>query len=341
MARRSPVRLTSGHQPIFDLFSYGRAGPSGRFTPAQIAQIQRTVHRMPEVMVKVTGGGGSVGAVGAHFRYISRKGELTIETDEGERIASREAQKALLKDWHLELTAGQYRAPRDGRTTARRPKLVHNIVLSMPSPTPPEKVLAASRKLAREKFGARHRYVMALHTDQQHPHVHLVVKAESEEGRRLHIDKEMLRGWREDFARLMREQGTAANATPRVVRGRNKGKARDEIYRAQHYGTSTAVYQRVTDVVKHLAATGQYHDALKGKLVLTRKAVVSNWLRVAEALDQQGEIPLAADVRHFTRHLPPARTDSDAVADAFVRHVEASRDKSAAQEGKQNIERTR
>ena len=185
MARRSPVRFTHGNQPFLDLFSFGRSGPSGRFTPAQIAQIQRAVHRVPEVMVKVTGGGGSVGAVGAHFRYISRKGELSMETDEGERIADREAQKALLRDWHLELTAGQYRAPRDGRTTARRSKLVHNVVLSMPSPTPPEKVLAAARKFAREKFGAQHRYVMALHTDQQHPHVHLVVKAESEEGRRL------------------------------------------------------------------------------------------------------------------------------------------------------------
>jgi hypothetical protein len=51
--------------------------------------------------------------------FSSRKGELIIETDEGERIASREAQKAPLRDWHLELTAGQYRAPRDGRTTAR------------------------------------------------------------------------------------------------------------------------------------------------------------------------------------------------------------------------------
>jgi hypothetical protein len=53
--------------------------------------------------------------------------------------------------------------------------------------------------------------------------------AESEDGRRFHIDKEMLRGWREDFARLMREQGIAANANPRVVRGRNKGKTHDAL----------------------------------------------------------------------------------------------------------------
>jgi type IV secretory pathway VirD2 relaxase len=99
----------------------------------------------------------------------------------------------------------------------------------MPSPTPADKVLAAARKFAREKFALQHRYAMVLHTDQQHPHVHVVVKAESEEGRRLHIDKAMLRAWRDDFARLMREQGVAANATPRVIRGRNKGKTRDAI----------------------------------------------------------------------------------------------------------------
>jgi hypothetical protein len=66
-------------------------------------------------MVKVTGGGSKTGAVAAHFAYISRKGELAIETDDGHRVAGRDAQKALLNDWHLELSAGQYRGPRDGR----------------------------------------------------------------------------------------------------------------------------------------------------------------------------------------------------------------------------------
>jgi hypothetical protein len=151
---------------MLDLLSLGRAGPSSRFTPAQIEQIQRTVRRKPEVMVKVTGGGTKVGAVAAHFGYISRKGELSIETDGGDRVTDRDSQKALPKDWHLELTAGQYRAPRDGRATARKTKLVHNIVLSMPSPTPPDKVLTAARKFAREKFSRQqHRHAMVLHTD--------------------------------------------------------------------------------------------------------------------------------------------------------------------------------
>jgi hypothetical protein len=50
-----------------------------------------------------------------------------------------------------------------------------------------------------------------------------------------------LRKWREDFARLMREQGIAANATPRALSGKNKGKTKDAIYLTQWRGASDAV----------------------------------------------------------------------------------------------------
>ncbi|HEX3949413.1 MAG TPA: relaxase/mobilization nuclease domain-containing protein [Steroidobacteraceae bacterium] len=168
----------------------------GRFSVAQIAHITRTVSRTPEVMVKVTGGGTRPGAVAAHFGYISRRGALEIETDEGEFIGYPEQQKQLLDEWHLELTAGQYRRQKEGDRARRPTKLVHNIVLAIPAPTPPDKVLAAARKFAREKF-AQHSYAMVLHTEQKHPHVHLVVKAENELGQRLRIDKQRLREWRE------------------------------------------------------------------------------------------------------------------------------------------------
>ena len=230
----------------------------------------------------------------------------------------------MLRDWHLELSAGQYRGPSDGRATARATKLVHNIVLSMPSPTPADKVLAAARKFAREKFALKHRYAMVLHTDQQHPHVHVVVKAESEEGRRLHIDKAMLRAWREDFARLMRGQGIAANATPRVIRGRNKGKTRDAIYRARQRGASNVVRERVTDIAKQLILTGSFHDPARAKLLETRKAVLNGWLDIADALDLQRETVLAGDVRHFARHLPAVFTDRQKLAQQFAQHLWAT-----------------
>lgn len=326
MSRR-PFRLSPGEPPFLELATLGRSGPPGttRLSQAQIEQIRRTLRRTPEVMVKVTGGGTNAGGVAAHFAYISRKGKLEIETDEGERIAGTDAQRTFLAAWHLELSAGQYRGPRDQRTDARETKLVHKIVLSMPAPTPPEKVLAAARAFAREKFGVRHRYAMALHTDQAHPHVHLVVKAEDEYGKRLHIGKPMLREWREAFARAMREQGIAANATPRVICGRNKGKARDGAFRAQRRGRSSAIRLKVTMIATALAKNGRFIDPARAKLVESRKAVVANWMRIADTLDRQGEVILSGDVRYFAKHLPPALTDTERLAAKFVQHLGSPR----------------
>src|SRR6185436_3681313 len=99
------------------------------------------------------------------------------------------------------------------------PKLVHKILFSTPPGTPAEKVLSAVKDFAREEFGAKHRYAMVLHTDEPHPHVHLVVRAIGDDGRRLRIRKAMLRDWRRPFAQHLREREVAANATERAVRG--------------------------------------------------------------------------------------------------------------------------
>jgi hypothetical protein len=318
--------MPSADQPFLDVFGGGRAGPRGSngFSAAQIEQIRRTVSRAPEVMVKVTPGGKSLGAVAAHLSYISQHGELDIETDEGERV-SNEGEKTLLKDWHLELTAGQYREPRGQEKAARGVKLVHKIVLSMPAPTPPEKVLAAAKNFAREKFGVKHRYAMALHTHQQHPHVHLVVKAEGEDGRRLHIDKAQLREWRQDFARMMRDQGIAANATPRVVRGQGKQAAKDAAFRAKRRASSYAMREQVESIARELSKTGTVRDPAHGKLLETRKAVVTGWMGIAATLDAQGEIVLAGDVRYFADHLPRVLTDRERLAEDFIRDMKERR----------------
>ena len=311
---------------MFEIASYGRAGPQmpARFSRAQIDQISRTVRHIPEVMVKVTGGGTRTGAVAAHFAYISRRGALDIETEDGERIGRREDQKRLLDDWHLDLTAGQYRPQMDGGRVRRATKLVHNIVLSMPSPTSPEKVLAAARQFARQKF-AQHRYGMVLHTHQQHPHVHLVVKAENELGRRLHIEKPLLREWREAFAQLMREQGIAANATPRAIRGENTKKRREGIFKAQRYGKSTAIHDRAIGIAKELSRTGTVEDPARARLVETRKSLVSTWMKAADVLDARGEEILAGEVRYFAEHLPSVLTDRQRLAAQFLRFKEQQR----------------
>lgn len=323
---RRPFRLQPAGAPFLNIFSVGRRGPpeSGGLSGPQVEQIRRTVRRTPEVMVKVTGGGKTVGGVVAHLAYISQHGELDIETDEGQRVSKAE-QKALLKGWHLELTAGQYRKPQKPDKPGRAIKLVHNIVLSMPAPTPPDKVLAAAKVFARERFGAKHRYAMALHTHQQHPHVHLVVKAEAIDGRRLHIDKAMLREWREDFARMMRDQGIAANATPRAVRGEVKKGMPAAAYQTRHHGRSDAFREEVESIARELSRTGSVRDPAHNKLAETRKAVVAGWKAVADVLDAQGEIVLAGEVRSFATRLPSVLTDRERLAAEFIRHIKAER----------------
>jgi hypothetical protein len=114
-------------------------------------------------------------------------------------------------------------------------------MFSMPPGTPPSKVLAAVENLVREEFALQHRYVMALHTDEPHPHVHVLVKAISEQGVRLNIRKATLRMWRSEFARHLRDQGVRANATDRLARGRFGRALSTEVYRGNKRGSLTKI----------------------------------------------------------------------------------------------------
>jgi hypothetical protein len=206
-----PGRLTDGGgPPLLDVLRYARRGPGRReeFSPAQIEYIARTVRRTPEVMVKVlTQGGQDLKAITRHFAYLGCDGEVEIETDDGRRLKGDGVERALLEDWNLDLEQARPTVDLPPRGTRRSPRLVHKLMFSMPAGTSPPKVLAAVRNFAREEFGAKHRYAMVLHTDEPHPHAHVVVKAMSEAGKRLNIRKATLREWRREFARHLREQG--------------------------------------------------------------------------------------------------------------------------------------
>jgi hypothetical protein len=166
---------------------------------------------------------------------------------------------------------------------------------------------------------------MALHTHQEHPHVHIVVKAEGLDASRLHIDKAMLREWRHDFARMMRDQGIAANATPRAVRGRSKGTERGGRYRTKRPRDLYALRKRVEAVARELARSGTVRDPAHAKLAETRKAVVIGWLGVAALLDKHGEAALAGEVRQFVNNLPPVLTDRERIAYELTRNVKAQK----------------
>lgn len=173
-------------------------------------------------MVKISDGGRDADGVQSHFEYIDRYGRLPIETDQGETLQGKEAALELINEWaldygHVPWSPQSRRAGPNGER--RAPRQAFNIVLSMPVGTPPDKVLAAAKKFAREAFAHQHRYAMALHAEQKeghgkHPHVHRVVKSEHEYGgKRLNPRKAELQRWREQIAEYLTELGVAATAT--------------------------------------------------------------------------------------------------------------------------------
>ncbi len=177
--------------------------------------------RTPEVMIKVVSQGSqSLKAIRRHFGDIHKGKNRALETDDGEPVTDKAAAKRLVEDWDLDLEALLWHQPYLMPARRTPPKLVHKLIFSMPAGTRPERLLAAVRSFAQEEFDLKHRYALALHTDEPHPHVHVVVKAMSQEGVRLNIRKATLRKWRQAFACQLRAQGVAAKATQRAVRNR-------------------------------------------------------------------------------------------------------------------------
>ena len=172
-------------------------------------EVRAVVRRAPQVMVKVTGGGRGMGAIKAHMAYISKRGRLEVEDQEGERHKGREAIGALAWEWG-------YAGTRIPQVSRRREAF--NIIFSMPRGAEAAVVRAAAREVMREEFKG-HRYAMVLHEHQENPHVHVVVRAERDDGRRLNPRKADLHRWRERFAAALRGYGIEAAATRQAARG--------------------------------------------------------------------------------------------------------------------------
>jgi predicted RNA-binding protein YlqC (UPF0109 family) len=311
-------------EPILNIASYARRGPGrrDRLSPGEVERIALTVRRTPEVMVKVLSRGGQdLKAVRRHLDYLRdrEEGELAIETDDGERLNGPGVAKSLAEEWNLDLQEHRHRSDLDGRGR-HSTKLVHKLMFSMPAGTPPLKVLEAVKSFAREEFALKHRYMMVLHTDEPHPHVHMVVRAVSEQGERLHIRKATLRGWRQEFARHLRALGVPANATERAVRGENRSPKLDSIYRAEQRGDSWRTQSRVDEVGREILRGRLRNEPSKETLIETRKAIERGWWEASEILAAQGQGELAKEVKQFVGRMAPPKTDRESIAEQLRKH---------------------
>jgi len=283
-----------------------------RLSPEQIEQIERTVRYVPEVIVRVSSAqSNDFCSVRKHLDHIARRGALGLETDSGNVVRGARVGRRLMEEMDLDLEEYRRRFELAIPSRRRLQKLVHKIILSMPQGTPPGGLLAAARGFLREEFGIEHRYAFVLHTDRTHPYVHVVVKAVSEQGVRLNIRKPALRRWRLEFARHLREQSIAANATERVVRGQIRESKPKTIYHTEQRGASTRLHRRAALVME---LRGGRQEPGKAKLVTTRKLVERQWLAIRASLIEEGRQELAEEVGRFLDAMPPPRTGREQLA---------------------------
>lgn len=174
-----------------------------------LKNITSAAAKKPEVMVKITSGSKGGKSVQNHLDYIGRNGKVSLETNDGQKLSGKTQAKAIKERW----------ANQDMIDDKSQHRQTLNLVLSMPAKTDPQKIQNAAREFAQHIF-SNHEYVMALHTDTEHPHVHLSVTMQNTRGERMNPRKNDLFEWRVLFAEKMREQGIDCAATKRAHRGR-------------------------------------------------------------------------------------------------------------------------
>ena len=179
------------------------------------ATIRLIANKAPEVMTKITGFSKGANNIAPHILYISREGELELESDRGIVFNGKDEVEYAYSKWVDDLN----NFPTEGKKPSRE---VMHLMLSMPEGTNADKVKDAARNFAKKTFSENHEYLFALHTDTSHPHVHLAVKMLGHDQSRLNPRKADLQAWREGFAMELRNVGVRAVASNRRTRGVTK-----------------------------------------------------------------------------------------------------------------------
>ena len=257
-------------------------GGTGRVRKGSgLINLVAAANKKPEVMIKIarrkSNASTGIKGVANHIDYISRNGKVDLEDNHGLIINGKEV-KSIAKDW---AKAGMIH----DRSTKRE---ALNVILSMPPGIDPEKVRAAGRQFAKEVFDG-HEYVFALHTDTDHPHVHIAVTMQNELGQRINPRKNDLSDWRMIFAEKMREQGVECAATKRVHRAQFFKPEKSEIRNIKNRNAHSYIdQQKINDLKEAIKKNKRpIHPFLKEQLS-SRNFVVSEYKTLSRLLYQEG-----------------------------------------------------
>jgi len=191
------------------------------FQPVKQKSGRHTVRRGgPQSFVKVIRNGGTTNAKGmkAQMNYLTQKGEVELELSDlyfGAKLEKEEWDE-LIESWDVTgINKGDF-------------DKTHHIVVSFPHHTDRDAAKRVGRAWAAEMFssgnyGDVYDYYTAYHTDQQHPHMHIVVNRRGmEHGNWLSIHREGAFNYttfRDVQVQLAAEEGINLQATSRYSRG--------------------------------------------------------------------------------------------------------------------------
>lgn len=154
------------------------------------------------------------------LNYVARSESehpLALEDENGLEVKGVDGIQAVYEEWAKDFeraAPGQKRPPRH----------VTHMIFSGDCAQTPENaraVQSAVAELMREQLGRDgYRYMMVLHTDTDHPHVHVIVNNynRDKDGPKLRINPPELLVFRQQFAQKMRERGIEQQATRRKDR---------------------------------------------------------------------------------------------------------------------------
>jgi hypothetical protein len=265
--------------------------------------------------------------------YISRNGRLPTFDENREQIDGREAIQSTHASWDLDM-----QRMRSGKNDPLHPSF--NFIFSMPADTDPHKMLDAVSAVAREHFSG-HQYVMVLHTSQTdpadnppaHPHVHLILRAEDENGRRMHIRKTNLRVWREQFATELRVRGIQANATSRSERGESmksigaaewhiQKRYQEGVVQGKLTGPSRAKAARFAQAAQELQDGVIAPRPWEIAMAARRRDVLRKLSDNVTRLRQEGDHTLADEVEGFMNGMKPLDSERHRIQRALAAEVQ-------------------
>ena len=340
--RRLTVRPAADGRPGGKGSGLGAAGDGQDWSTIK-DQLRRTVRHAPEVVITVQGSRmtkhddhAAIEGVLRYMMYISRNGQLITTDEQDASIEGTDAVRDTHGAWNLDM-----QRMRSGKGEALHPTF--NLIFSMPAKTAPDKLLDAVQAFAREHF-AGHQYVMALHTPEtepgrkkdkspEHPHVHLILRAEDDNGQRIYIRKGDLRAWRATFAALLRARGVEANASSRVERGKSLKTTRsaewhidkrnqEKIARGMAAEPSKAKAERLREAAQELQEGRTEPKPWELAMAARRRDVLRELAHNAERLRREGDNELADQVDRFMQDMPPLDSERRQMQRALIEQVQ-------------------